>query len=132
MLQKIAKLFEKTPRTNDTSFSFRGQSRVHSKQCIGPVANQYSCLTYTAWVETLYAGIGRRAMLLSLHERSYNGIYSKIRISVRHAFSLATIPISYSHDRFFCELKFCIVFYCFFIYLFFYYLFCFILFFPCI
>ena len=25
--------------------------------------NQYSCLTYTAWVETLYTGIGRTAIL---------------------------------------------------------------------
>ena len=28
---------------------------VHAKQCIGRAANQYSCLTYTAWVETLYS-----------------------------------------------------------------------------
>ena len=51
------------PRKNDTSFSFRGQSRVHAKQCIGRATNQYSCLTYTAWVETLYTGIGRTAIL---------------------------------------------------------------------
>ena len=29
---------------------------------------------------------------------------------MRHAFSLATTPISYSYDRYFAELKFCIVF----------------------
>ena len=31
---------------------------MHAQQCIGRAANQYSCLTYTAWVETLYTGIG--------------------------------------------------------------------------
>ena len=36
---------------------------MHAKQCIGRAANQYSCLTYTAWVETLYTGIGRTAIL---------------------------------------------------------------------
>ena len=64
-------------RTNDTSFSFRGQSCVHAKQCIGRAANQYSCLTYTAWLETLYTGIGRTAILLSLHERNYKGTMAK-------------------------------------------------------
>ena len=38
-------------------------SRVHAKQCIGRAANQYSCLTYTAWVDTLYTDIGRTAIL---------------------------------------------------------------------
>ena len=61
-------------------------------------ANQYSCLTYTEWVETLYIGTGRTAILLLLHDRNYNRTMS---ILVRHAFSLATIPISYSHDRYF-------------------------------
>ena len=36
--KQIDKRFEKTPRKNDTSFSFRGQSRVHAKQCIGCAA----------------------------------------------------------------------------------------------
>ena len=66
-----------TLRTNDTSFSFRAKSRVHAKQCTGRAANQYSCLTYTAWVETLYTGIDRTAILLSLHERNYNGTMAK-------------------------------------------------------
>ena len=30
---------------------------MHAKQCIGRAANQYSCFTYTAWVETLYTGL---------------------------------------------------------------------------
>ena len=30
---------------------------MHAKQCVDRAANQYSCLTYTAWVETLYTGI---------------------------------------------------------------------------
>ena len=71
------KRFGKTARTNDTSFSFRGWSRVHAKQCIGHAENQYSCLTYTAWVEALYTNIGRTAILLSLHERNYNGKMAK-------------------------------------------------------
>ena len=40
-------------------------------------ANQYSCLTYTAWVETLYTAIGRTAILLLLHEQNYNGTMAK-------------------------------------------------------
>ena len=64
MLQRNRQtLRKKTPRKNDTSFSFRGQSRVHARQCISRAANQYSFLTYTAWVETLYTGIGRTAIL---------------------------------------------------------------------
>ena len=75
--KQIEKRFEKMPRTNDTSFSFRGQSYVHAEQCIGRAANQYSYLTYTAWVEILYTAIGRTAILLSLHERNYDGTLAK-------------------------------------------------------
>ena len=38
-------------------------SKKHLEKMIGRAANQYSCLTYTAWVETLYTGIGRTAIL---------------------------------------------------------------------
>ena len=43
---------------------------MYAKQCIGRSANQYSCLAYTAWVETRYTGIGQTAILLSLHEQN--------------------------------------------------------------
>ena len=91
-----------TPRTNDTSFSLRGQSRVHAKQGIGSAANlyHYSCLTYTRDTIQVYR----------YRSDSYTSIDGKIRVSVRHTFILSTIPISYSHDRYFAELKFCIVF----------------------
>ena len=36
---------------------------MHAKKCIGRAAIQSSCLTYTAWVETLYTGIGRTVIL---------------------------------------------------------------------
>ena len=45
--EQIDKRFEKTPKRNDTSFSFQGSSCVHAQQCIDLAANQYSCLTYT-------------------------------------------------------------------------------------
>ena len=61
--EKMLQTNRQTLRKNNTSFSFRGQSRVHAKQCIGRAANHYSCLTYTAWVETLYTSIGRTAIL---------------------------------------------------------------------
>ena len=63
MKEKMLQTNRQTLRKNDTSFSFRGQSSVHAKQCIGRAANQYYCLTYSAWVETLYTGIGRTAIL---------------------------------------------------------------------
>ena len=89
---------------------------MHAKECIGRAANQYSCFNYTAWVETLYTGIGLKTILLSLHEQNYNDKTAKYAF---RCLSLAIIPISYSHDRYFSELKLCTVFST-------------ILFFPCI
>ena len=101
--KQIDKRFEKTPWTNDTSFSFRGRVLSHLYRMGRNTLYRYrsnSNTSIVAWTKLLW----------------YNG---QIRISVRHAFSLSTIPISYSHDRYFAELIFCIVFSA-------------ILFFPCI
>ena len=73
---------------------------MHAKQCIGRAANQYSCLIYTAWVETLYTAIGLRTILLSLHEQNYNGMTEKyafrcvsFRISLYYQYRLVTTGI---------------------------------------
>ena len=70
-----------------------------------------------------YTSIGETAILVFLNvillREGYKfvdmtirciAIVTKILCMEKYAFSLATIPISYSHDRYFAELKFCIVF----------------------
>ena len=77
MLQKNRQMLRKKCIEQMTLLSHFEVSHVHAKQCIGRTANQYSCLTYTKWTEALYTGMGRTAILLSLHERNYNGTMAK-------------------------------------------------------